>query len=119
MHHAAFLVGTPPTGMAGSEQPFPFSVVESLSNTGAKTVYGEPVTVGSRTIIPVAQAAYGFGGGEDGDGGGGGGGVLTTPVGALELTDETTRFVPIHPLRRLVAAGAVGLLVGYLLGRRR
>ena len=102
--------------MADPEQAFPFSVVESLSNTGAKTVYGEPVTVGSRTIIPVAQAAYGFGGGGDGDGGGG---VLTTPVGALELTDETTRFVPIHPLRRLVAAVAVGLLVGYLLGRRR
>lgn len=107
--------------MPERESSFPFSVVESLSNTGAKAVYGEPVTVGSRTVIPVAQVAYGFGGGTDDDsgGGGGGGGVFATPVGALELTDETTRFVPAHPLRRFVAAGAVGLLVGYALGRRR
>src|SRR5262245_15780908 len=47
-----------------------------------KNVHGEPVTVGNRTVIPVARVTLGFGGGageekgaKEGHGGGGGGGV--------------------------------------------
>lgn len=108
--------------MAEPDRGFPFSFVESLSNVGANTVYDDPIVVGSRTIVPVARIAYGFGGGTDGSaggGGGGGGGVVATPVGALELTDSETRFVPLRARRRFLAAGLVGLLAGYLLGRRR
>jgi uncharacterized spore protein YtfJ len=100
--------------------PFPFSFVESLSNAGVRAVYGDPITVDSRTVIPVARVAYGFGGGNDADSGetGGGGGVVATPVGTLELTASETRFVPLRPSRRLLAAGVAGALAGYLLGRR-
>lgn len=107
--------------MTEPEPGFPFSFVESLSKAGAHTVYGDPVVVGSRTVVPVARVVYGFGGGSDGTpgGGGGGGGVVATPVGALELTESETRFVPLRPYRRLLAAGFVGVLAGYLLGRRR
>jgi uncharacterized spore protein YtfJ len=30
---------------------------------GAKSVYGEPVVCGDKTIVPVASVAFGFGGG--------------------------------------------------------
>jgi uncharacterized spore protein YtfJ len=105
--------------MVDSESRFPFSVVESLSDAGVKTVYGDPITVRSRTVVPVARAMYGFGAGTDDESVGGGGGVVATPVGTLELTESATRFVPLHPRRRPLAAGLVGLAAGYLLGRRR
>src|ERR1700728_4484133 len=49
------------------------------ANANAKTVYGEPVHAGNRTIIPVARIGYLLGatsGGRNGEtGGGGSGGV--------------------------------------------
>ncbi len=53
-----------------------------------------------------------------GSGGGMGGGVTVKPVGAIELTSDGTRFVPITPARRLLAALGVGAVVGYALARR-
>lgn len=32
-------------------------------NANVKSVFGEPFVAGGKTIIPVAMAAYGFGGG--------------------------------------------------------
>jgi uncharacterized spore protein YtfJ len=88
-------------------------------------VYGDPVEVGDRTVVPAARVAYGFGGGfgsgtddegETGEGGGGAGGVRATPVGALEVTPDETRFVRFADGRRL-AGLALALGAGYLLGR--
>jgi uncharacterized spore protein YtfJ len=88
--------------------------------SSAKAVYGEPVTVHGRTIIPVARVGYGFGGGAgDGDAQGGGGGGLSTPVGVYEITTEGTRFLPLNETRKLVGALLVGFCAGMLLGRRR
>src|SRR5262249_29221556 len=49
------------------------------ASASIKNVYGEPVTVGNRTVIPVARVTLGFGGGageekgaKEGHGGGGG-----------------------------------------------
>jgi uncharacterized spore protein YtfJ len=58
------------------------------SNFGAATLFGEPVERGEVTVIPVARAAWGFGGGsgkdeEGSSGGGGGGGGASWPVGYI------------------------------------
>jgi uncharacterized spore protein YtfJ len=84
-----------------------------------------------KTVVPVAKVSYGFGGGfglgpatqdpdnsQKGEGGGGGGGMKAYPVGALEITANETRFVPIMDMRIFAAVFAAGVLVGGLLWRR-
>ena len=94
--------------------------------------YGESRKVGEKTIIPVALVSYVFGGGsggglgpaghnghtEDvgiGGGGGGGGGVRVQPVAVLEMTEDSTRLLPIIEWTKLattvVAAAAAVLIV--------
>ena len=124
--------------------PAPFEPIADLlaRSLSIKHVYGEPVQRGDTTVIPVAQVAYGFGAGggrrprggraaeanerssadtgrSDAQGAGGGGGVRMTPVGALEIGPQGTRFVHFHPLAPLLGAAVVGVLAGWLLGRRR
>ena len=97
-----------------------------------KAVFGEPIQVNGKTVVPVAKVAYGFGGGfgsgkdtpqtdRQGEGGGGGGGVRAFPAGALEITDNATRFVPFTDMGPLVVAFAAGAILGSLIftrGRR-
>ena len=113
------------------------SIVGRLQdNAGVKAVYGDPIEVGARTIIPVAKVGYGFGGGngrllEAGEGAlpvagpgsseeddsspqGMGGGAGVTPMGVLEVTENDTRFVPIPNQNSLIIAGA--LFAGFALG---
>ncbi len=83
----------------------------------ARTVFGDPVHVNGRTIIPVARVRYGFGFGmgrnsekerneeETAVGGGGGGGLSIRPVAVLEISDKETRVRPIVDLTRLALAG--------------
>ena len=103
-------------------------------------IYGEPVHHGDTTVIPVAKVAYAFGagGGErpghtprtppdeslaaarfEVQGGGGGGGVRMMLVGALEIGPGGTRFVHVYPLTPWFGAGALGLVIGWFLARRR
>src|SRR5215475_15589744 len=83
---------------------------ETLGSTATvKSVFGDPIHVNGKTVVPVAKVGYGFGGGagggkqganavREGEGGGGGGGVRAFPAGALEITEDRTRFVPfLHP----------------------
>ena len=124
--------------------PAPFAPVAELleRSLSIRHVYGEPVHDGDTTVIPVARVAYGFGAGggrgpdharkngpdqsspdkdtrREAEGAGGGGGVRMTPVGALEISPQGTRFVHFHPLMPLLGAGALGLVAGWLLGRSR
>ncbi len=110
-----------------------------LSNATVKSVYGDPVTFGDRTIVPVARVAYGFGGlsgsrlksgqaplltdetgtrGPGEEGLGGGGGVAAMPLGVVEVTPTRTRFIRFGEGRRLAAAAAIGLVAGIWFGRR-
>ncbi|MFB6136385.1 MAG: spore germination protein GerW family protein [Halobacteriaceae archaeon] len=98
--------------------------VERLTErAGVDSVYGDAVERDGRTVVPVAKVAYGFGGGfghgdDEGEGAGGGGGLAATPVGALEVGDDGTRFVRYDDGKgRLLLALLAGLLVGFLLGR--
>jgi uncharacterized spore protein YtfJ len=112
------------------------SAVEHLHiGATAKTVYGEPVTIDGKTIIPVAKVAYGFGGGTSAPGGaaenaesdakgtgsGAGGGIAAKPIGVVEVTSAETKFVPFGQPRKFAIAALVGsgigLLAGVLLGR--
>jgi len=98
-------------------------------SASVKNVYGEPVQAGDKTIIPVAQIAYGYGGGyghgkdrkkqqefpnDDplnfGEGAGGGGGLIARAKGVYEITSSGTRFIPASGTQILLA----GLLIGFL-----
>ena len=90
------------------------------ANADAKSVYGEPVNVGSRTIIPVAKVGYLVGatsGGRNGEtvgGGSGGGGVGARPVGYIEITDAGSRYVELSAVKKTIAIVFLGFVTGYL-----
>jgi len=96
-----------------------------IEYAGAKVVYGEPVSVDGKTVLPVAQIRYGFGGSSGGGGsnwqhgGGGGGGIIAKPLGVVEITQAQTRFIPIFSSRALLVAIGVGFGLGFFVGSRR
>jgi uncharacterized spore protein YtfJ len=102
---------------------------ETLGTANVKAVFGEPIHANGRTVVPVAKVAYAFGGGagagkgganaeRQGEGGGGGGAVRAFPAGALEITNEGTRFVPFMDLRWLTGTFAAGAILGSLFAMR-
>ena len=122
--------------------PAPFAPIAELieRSVSIRHVYGDAVHHGDTTVIPVASVVYGFGAGGgrgpavtrsaptgppdqgargDAEGAGGGGGVRLTPAGVLEIGPKGTRFIRFHPLAPLLGVGAIGLGIGWLLGRRR
>lgn len=78
------------------------------AGASARTVYGEAITSGDRTVVPVARVRYAFGAG----GGGGGGGLRAWPAGALEVTPRGTRFVGFHDGRIVALAAGAGFVLG-------
>jgi uncharacterized spore protein YtfJ len=69
----------------------------------SETVIGKPVTIGSKTVIPVVRLSVGFGaGGGQGErqktsinfGGGGGGGARIEPVAFIVLDDAGVSLLP-------------------------
>ena len=88
-------------------------------------VYGEPVTGGGVTIIPVAEVHFGFGGGagrevgaaKTGEGGGGGGGAMARPLGFIEIKDGAAMYKPLRNPWVDVIVPLVGLLAGTVLPR--
>jgi uncharacterized spore protein YtfJ len=99
---------------------------EKLAITAStQSVYGEPIHAGNRTLIPVAKIGYclgGTSGGRDGEkiGGGSGGGMVGgKPVGYIEITDQSTRYVAISTSKKIIASAVVGFVIGYLLRHSR
>jgi uncharacterized spore protein YtfJ len=110
------------------------SIVERLQTSASvKTVYGEPIKVDGKTIVPVARIAYCFGmcscgkkgeeqeqrGKDQHSCGGGGGGLSIRPAGVLEISEGETRFIPIGVGRKLAGALLVGLFLGVLIAGKR
>lgn len=105
------------------------AAVEEIQHDFEKTadvhrVFGDPVQVGTKTVVPVAHVEYGFGGGMgkgEGQGMGGGGRVKARPVGVVELTETETKFIPILDpgvVVSAVKAGVFGFMLGLMLRRR-
>jgi uncharacterized spore protein YtfJ len=107
-------------------------------SASVKNVYGEPIQAGDKTIVPVAQIAYGFGGGyghgknklkqqkepadinhEMGEGAGGGGGIVAKPKGVYEIAPTCTRFIPASGTKILVTGLAIGFIMRGLFSRKR
>ena len=69
----------------------------------AKTVLGDPVSVGDKTVIPVVKIGLGFGAGgadvgEDNkkvNSGGGGAGLGINPVGFIVIEGDKVAFLPV------------------------
>ena len=91
-----------------------------VDHAGTKIIFGEPVTVEGKTILPVGRVRYGFGGGSgrkgngEQHGGGGGGGLVAKPVGVVEITQSETRFIPISSKWSLIAVFGLGVCLGFL-----
>lgn len=103
-------------------ESFDGMVTTLKDSASVRNVYGDPIRAGDKTIIPVANVAYGFGGGEskeDEGGFGGGGGMRARPIGVVEVTGAETRWVPLNPTKNLLIAAGVGLFAGMVLGGRR
>jgi uncharacterized spore protein YtfJ len=87
----------------------------------AATVFGAPVERGEVTVIPVARAAYGFGGGGGTRGGeegsGGGGGVRVAPVGYIEIRPGVVLYRPIRDWAVLIPTLAAGGVLALLAAR--
>ena len=103
-----------------------------------KNVYGEPIQIGDKTILPVACISYGLGGGygqgkkpkrpagnetpqegPEGEGAGGGGGMYARAKGVYEITPAGTRFVPANSAREILFGITVGLIVKTLFFSKR
>ena len=81
--------------------------IERLLTT--KTVVGEPMEIGGKTVIPLVSLGFGFGAGGgvgkapkskdqktvEGIGGGTGGGGGIKPVGLIVVDDDGVRFEPV------------------------
>ena len=100
-----------------------FDTIDQMrEKASVSAVYGEPVQVGERTIIPVADIKYAFGlgygeglSGEDedegeeptagGQGGGTGGGVAARPVAVIEISDAGVQIKSVTDEGRIALAG--------------
>lgn len=109
-------------------------LADTVTNTGVRTAYGDPVELNGDTLIPVSVGVFGFGGGEgsgtlaegpeaaleDGDaeqafsggGSGGGGGGISLPIGAYVTREDRTRFEP-----NVIALLTVGTPFVWVAGR--
>jgi len=101
--------------------------IEKSANV--KTVFGDPVRVGHRTIIPVATVSVSGGGGGGfgkekekakgrgkgkgpfGVGGGGGLHVESKPVGYIEITDEGAKFVSTPDSTKIALRGILNGII--------
>jgi uncharacterized spore protein YtfJ len=96
------------------------------ATAGVKTVYGEPIKVDGKTIIPIAKVAYGAGAGAgpakaEGEAPsdaaeGAGVGAYAAPVGVVEISEGETKFVAINSKKKIGIAAAVGAAAGMLAG---
>lgn len=104
-----------------------FEVMDEVREKATpRAVFGDPVVIEGRTVIPVAQVTYGFGLGfgasageeteeempEEDIGGGGGGGAGARPIGVVEVTEDGIQVKPIVDEQKLAIGGA--LLVGWI-----
>ena len=115
------------------------------SAAGVKFSFGNPMSVGDLSIIPVARVSFGFGAGGGGGklpkskkkkqsvnaqvetesddnadfGGGGGGGVKTEPIGIYAIKDGRVKYYPVVTLREMVGIFGFALLLLFRISKLR
>ncbi len=104
------------------------TILKAQEAASIKQVFGEPITNGDRTIIPVATVqhlfGFGWGGGPEdlnelgqpmqmGGGGGGGGSGQARPVALITATPQGVQVEPIMDQTRIALGGMV--LAGWTL----
>ncbi|MDF0592800.1 spore germination protein GerW family protein [Methanotrichaceae archaeon M04Ac] len=68
----------------------------------SKTVIGEPITAGGKTVIPLLSVGAGFGvgagsgKGDEGMGGGAGGGFGMKPIAVIVIEEDAVRVEPVR-----------------------
>lgn len=102
------------------------------AHSGVQAAFGEPISRGELTVVPVARTRWLFGGGTGsggdraseggyGSGSGGGGRVVADPVGYVEIGPSGATFRPIiEPYPRplfLLACGVTAAIVIRALAR--
>lgn len=105
-------------------------IFEKLSpTTKTDTVFGDPVELENKKVVPVSKVTYLVGGGggkgdtqeendmNSGEGEGGGGSIFVKPVGVYEITKEKTRFIPTIDLSALFMIASFMMMVISLLFR--
>lgn len=110
-------------------------LLERLHSTAdIKTIYGDPINVEGKTIIPVAKVMYGLGGGfgkmktkdregrveEKPAGESGGGGIRILPAGIIEISKGETRYISLGERKTmwgifLIVAFLAGILIGRII----
>jgi len=95
------------------------SAVRHLNTSASmKTVYGEPVVIDGKTVIPVAKVGQGATETVEGAEGG----TTAQPIGVVEITSKETKFVSFGQTKKLSIVAAIGSGLGFVLGlllRRR
>jgi len=97
----------------------------------AETVFGEPKTIGARTVIPVAKVSvkFGFGlgqgkqagsaakeeGQQEGVGGGGGGVMSVEPVALIEMKDDRIALHPVVDWGKVIKIAGLVAGIGLVL----
>lgn len=107
-----------PVPQAGTADALMERLSEQFGSRASVTaVFGEPVTSGGTTVIPVAEIAFGFAGGagpEAGaaDAGAGGGGARARPRGYIEIKDGNATYKPLRAPWVTIAAPFAAFLAG-------
>lgn len=107
------------------------SIFEKFSREkDVSLIYGEPIIMDNKRILPVAKVNYFVGGGggggftdeqnASGQGEGAGGAFSIKPVGVYEITEESVKFKPILPINQLLAVFSIITLgLAFLLNKSR
>lgn len=102
------------------ETPIKTIFTKFAKNKDVTLVYGEPIELGLKKVVPVAKVKYAVGGGGDGSGGEGGGGAFTVkPVGVFEITPDNVRFLPISNGKRIAVGAILSLGLLYFLKNKK
>lgn len=99
------------------------------ASANARMVYGEPVQLQKKIVLPVAKMVFGYGAGgvevapepaeHSGQGGGGGVGMIAYPAGVFEITEKKTRFIAASRKTTWGISLAIAFILGTLAGMQK
>lgn len=107
------------------------SIFEKFSREkDVSLIYGEPIIMDNKRILPVAKVNYFVGGGggggftdeqnASGQGEGAGGAFSIKPIGVYEITKEDVKFKPIFPINQILTCLSVATLgIAFLILKKR